>query len=97
MCAFSAEIARGMHALSWLATLPPHAAHTSPTEVAALRRLGSVDGLRISGDLPELHLDLQINHEAGRALVSLVAAGHTWSCFRNIATIESQPKPRGSA
>lgn len=34
-----------------------------------------MDGLRISGDLPELHLDLQINHEAGRALVSLVTLG----------------------
>lgn len=50
-----------------------------------------MNSLRISGDLPELHLDLQINHEAGRALVSLVDAGHTWSCFQIIATIESQP------
>lgn len=44
-----------------------------------------MDSLRISGDLPELHLDLQINHEAGKALVVLVADGRTWSCFRIIA------------
>lgn len=25
-----------------------------------------MNSLRISGDLPELHLDLQINHEAGK-------------------------------
>lgn len=53
-----------------------------------------MDGLRISGDLPELHLDLQINHEAGRALVWLVALGPVSGILQ---TIESQPKPRGSA
>lgn len=30
-------------------------------------------------------MDSQINHEAGKALVVLVAAERTWSCFRNIA------------
>lgn len=55
-----------MHATAWLATLLPRTARTSSTDVAALRRLGSLNSLRISGDLPELHPDLQINHEAGK-------------------------------
>lgn len=70
VCAFSAKIARGMHANGVVGNfLSTQCTQFSRTDVAALRRLGPVNSLRISGDLPELHPDLQINHEAGKALL----------------------------
>lgn len=77
--------------MAWLATFFPRTPRNSPADVAA-KETRIVGQSRISGDLPELHLDLQINHEAGKALVVLVADGRTWCCFRIIAKRDhSQP------
>lgn len=56
-----------------------------------------MNSLRISGDLPELHLDLQINHEAGKALVSLADADTLGPVSGLLQRLNHSQPPRGSA
>lgn len=91
MCASSVLRSRGV--CMPMARLATFFTRNSPTGVAALRGLGSLNSLRISGDLPELHPDLQINHEAGKtkALVALVGSRAHLVLFPDYCSNRSQP------